>query len=108
MALDYKLIGERLRKARLARHLTQENVCDKMNITMSYLSRLETGYSHINLDRLAEICSVLGVTEGEVLNGVKTDSRAYLSSDFMRLLDECPVHKQRIIYKIAKIILEDA
>ena len=45
MAVDYDLIGERLKKARLAKGLTQENLAESLNISIAYLSRIETRYN---------------------------------------------------------------
>ena len=55
MAIDYKIIGERLKKARLSKKLTQENLAESLNISIAYLSRIETGTTKINLKRLNEI-----------------------------------------------------
>lgn len=47
-----------------------------------------------------------GVTEGEILNGASTSSSNYLFSDFATLLDNCPSEKAKLIYNIAKLIIE--
>lgn len=106
MTIDYSLIGERLKKARLAKKLTQENLAEQMNVSVAFLSRIERGSSHINLTRLAEICSILGVSEGYILTGVTSNSRNYLNDDFKKLLSNCSPQKQKLIYNIAKTIAE--
>ncbi len=106
MAIDYNLIGERLKKARLAKGLTQENLAESLNISIAYLSRIETGTTKINLKRLSEICQLLSVSEAEILSGVSDDSANYLNSDLGNLLKNCSPDKQRLIYKIANIISE--
>lgn len=107
MAIDYDLIGERLKKARLAKGLTQENLAESLNISIAYLSRIETGTTKVNLKRLDEICKLLSVSEAEILSGVSDDSQNYLNNDFNNLLKNCSPDKQRLIYKIATIIAED-
>lgn len=67
MALDYAIIGERLKKARTDKKLTQEKLAEKLDVSIAFLSRIERGSSHINLKRLNEICDILGVTEGYIL-----------------------------------------
>ena len=52
MALDYTIIGERLKKARLAKKMTQEDLAEKLDVSVAFLSRVERGNSHINLKRL--------------------------------------------------------
>lgn len=106
MAVDYNLIGERLKKARLAKGLTQENLAESLNISIAYLSRIETGTTKVNLRRLDEICKILDVSESEILSGVSDDSKNYLNNDLSDLLKNCSPEKQRLIYKIANIISE--
>ena len=104
VALDYTIIGERLRTARLNQKLTQEKLAEKLNVSIAFLSRIERGNSHINLKRLSEICDILGVTEGYILNG---SSHFYLSSEFTNTLNKTSPEKQRLIYKIAKVIVNN-
>ena len=107
MAVDYHLIGERLKKARLAKGLTQENLAESLNISIAYLSRIETGTTKVNLKRLSEICKLLDISESEILSGVSDDSKNYLTNDLSTILQNCSPEKQRLIYKIANIISEN-
>lgn len=106
MAIDYNIIGKRLKKARLAKGLTQDNLAESLNISIAYLSRIETGTTKVNLRRLSEICNLLDVSESEILSGVSDDSQSYLNDELSSLLKECSPDKQRLIYKIANIISE--
>lgn len=106
MALDYNVIGERLKQARLNKKLTQEKLAEKLDVSVAFLSRIERGSSLINLKRLNEICSILDITEGEILNVVSKDSNSYLNKDFSDLLKDCPPEKISLIYKIAKVIVD--
>lgn len=108
MALDYKIIGERIRKARVESNLTQENLAEKLDVSVAFVSRIECGTTHINLTRLSEICSILGIDEGLILNGVSTGSKNYLSDEFNALLSSCPKDTQKLIYDIAKVIVRDS
>ncbi len=105
MGLDYKLIGERLKKARLDKKMTQEFVAEKLNVSVAFLSRLESGKTRINLVRLNQICSITGVSEGKILNGLSEKSPSYLVEEFNSLLVDCPANKRKQIYEIAKIII---
>ena len=107
MALDYTIIGERLKKARTDKKLTQEKLAEKLDVSIAFLSRIERGNSHISLKRLSQICDILGVTEGFILNGASTESNNYLSNDLSLLLQNCSPEKQKLIYKISRVIVED-
>ena len=107
MALDYNIIGERLKKARTEKGLTQEKLSEKLDVSIAFLSRIERGSSHISLKWLSQVCDILGITEGSILNGSSNNSETYLSSEFEQLLKNVSPEKQKLIYKIAKVISEE-
>lgn len=104
MAIDYSIIGQRIKKARKEKNLTQEQLAEKIDVSIAFLSRIERGSSQINLKRLSQICEILGTTEGEILNGVSNHSSKYLDTEFSNLLKDCFPDKQRLIYDLAKVI----
>ena len=106
MALDYKLIGERLRKARNQKGYTQEKLAEMMNVSVAYLSRIETGATHINLKRLNELSNILGVSEALILNGASENSETYLNEEISSILRDCSPEQKELIYHIANIIIE--
>lgn len=105
MALNYIIIGERIQRARLEKKLTQEKLAEKLDVSVTFLSRIETGSSHVNLKRLNQICEILDITEGEILNGSSNASHSYLSEDFSNLSKNCPPDKLELIYNISKVII---
>ena len=106
MALDYKLIGDRLKKARIEKGYTQEKLSEMINVSVAYLSRIETGKTHINLKRLNELCGILEISEAFILNGASNNSSEYLNSELNTLLKDCTPEKKELIYQIVTIISE--
>lgn len=106
MALDYNIIGSRIKQARLAKNYTQEDLAEKIDISVAFLSRVERGNSHINLKRLDQICNLLDVSEAYILNGASNNSQNYLDKEFAELLKKCSPEKQKMIYNVAKTIAE--
>lgn len=107
MALDYNIIGQRIRQARLNKNLTQEDLAEQIDISVAFLSRIERGNSHVNLKRLNQLCGLLDVSEGYILNGVSSKSANYLNKEFADLLRGCSPETQRLIYDVAKVIAEE-
>lgn len=107
MALDYKLIGSRLKQARLSKKLTQESLAEILDVSVAFLSRVECGSLDISLKRLSQICEILGVTEGDILNGTSTTSHNYLNNDLSNLLKNCSPDKLKLVYELAKVIVEN-
>lgn len=106
MAIDYSIIGSRIKQARLAKNMTQEDLADQIDISVAFLSRVERGNSHINLKRLNQICGLLDVSEGYLLNGASSSSENYLDKEFTDLIKSVSPEKQKLIYNVAKTIAE--
>lgn len=105
MEIDYEVIGQRIKKARLEKGLTQERLSEEIDVTTVYISRIERG-SKVNLERLAQIARVLGVTIEYLLTGAATKNENYLDKDLYDILKECTPKKQRLIYNIAQIVCD--
>ncbi len=106
MALDYQLIGKRLKDARNSKKLTLDQLAKKLDVSIPFVSRIEKGNLEISLKRLSQICEILEISEGSILNGTSTTSKNYLNDDFSSLLKNCPADKLNLIYNVAKIISE--
>jgi transcriptional regulator with XRE-family HTH domain len=106
MAVDYNVIGSRLKKARLAKNYTQEDLAEKIDVSVAFLSRVERGSSKINLKRLNQICGLLDVSESYMLTGAANNESNYLDKEFAELLKKCSPEKQRMIYDVVKTIVE--
>lgn len=104
MAIDYTIIGNRIKDARINNHLTQEDLAEKIDVSVAFLSRIERGKTQINLKRLSQICNILNVTEGYILNGTSDCDTNYLNQEFSDILNSCTPEKIKTIYDIAKII----
>lgn len=107
MSLNYSIIGVRLKQARIDKKITQQDLAEKLGVSVPYVSRIERGSTNINLKRLSEICALLEISEGEILSGASSESSSYLNTAFSDLLKNCPAEKIDLIYKIAKVIAED-
>ena len=59
MNVDYKLIGERIKRARKMRGFTQETVAEKLDVSIGYISQVERGITKISLDFLGAMSLVL-------------------------------------------------
>ena len=106
VAIDYGVIGSRIKQARLAKNMTQEDLADKIDISVAFLSRVERGNSHINLKRLNQLCGLLDVSESYLLNGASSSSENYLDKEFTDLIKSVSPEKQKLIYNVAKAIVE--
>jgi XRE family aerobic/anaerobic benzoate catabolism transcriptional regulator len=62
-------VGHRVRGLREARGLTQRALADRSGVSPRYLAQLEAGDANISVERLADVCRVLGATPAGILDG---------------------------------------
>lgn len=105
MALDYVIIGERLKNIRIQNNLTQEKLAEKLDMSVAFLSKIERGKTQISLRRLNQICELLEISEGAILNGASTAPNIYLNEQFNALFKDCPPEKLKLIYNISKLLI---
>ena len=65
--------GCRLRRARRERGFTQEQLAEKLNISMDHLGKLELGRRGASLDLLIDISNALHVTLDYLIKGNEQD-----------------------------------
>lgn len=60
--VNYQDLGLRVRDARKAKHLTQEQLAEKVGISSSFMGHIERGTRIASIDTLVSICNVLSVS----------------------------------------------
>ena len=107
MVIDYKIIGKRIKAERAKHKFTQEEMAEKLNTSVAFYSRIETGRTHINLSRIIEIADILNVSAGYFLTGIEQNSDDYLYKDFRMILEKCTPKQQKFIYRMAEVVSEE-
>jgi transcriptional regulator with XRE-family HTH domain len=64
----YEKAGENIKFLRKSRHMTQEDLAEKANLTPSYLSFLESGSKKGSLDAYIRLAQALGVPLKELFD----------------------------------------
>jgi transcriptional regulator with XRE-family HTH domain len=65
-----KLIGERVRKLRIDKQLTLENLAFKADMDYTQLSRIELGKINTSLFQIHKIANALGINSSEILTAL--------------------------------------
>ncbi len=65
-------IGEKIKSLRKASDLTQAELADRAQLTRGFISQIENDQSSINLEYLADILEVLGVTLAEFFSDAQS------------------------------------
>ncbi len=70
-------LGEKLYALRREKHLSQEEVAEKLNVTRQTVSKWETNQSTPDFDKIAPLCALYGISADELLTGVKKEEDVY-------------------------------
>ena len=80
MTIDYKLIGARIQKRRKEKKLTQEQLAERLSVSVGYVSQIERGLTKANLEMLARICTELDCELTYLIDGVVKTRDSYLDA----------------------------
>lgn len=106
MNIDYKIIGKRIKQARMNKHKTQEDLAEYLEVSNSYVSRIERGTTKISLELLVKVCNHLDIEPSYVLTGSVSSSNDYLRNDIVNMLKDCSSEKIKLIVEVIKPIIE--
>lgn len=100
--MDYYKIGQRIRKIRKAHGLTQEELAEKIDISTTHMSHIETGNTKLSLPVFLEIAAALEVRTDDLLgdNAVMLGSAAL--EEIAAVLERCTASEANIIVDIVK------
>ena len=106
MELDYKAIGKRIKIARIKADLTQEMLAEKIELSPTHLSNIETGTTRVSLTTIVSIANGLGITVDDILYDNVIKARVQIENDIAEILDDCDEYEIRMIKDMAAALKE--
>lgn len=97
MELDYKAIGKRIKIARIQKDMTQEKLCERVDLSTSHMSNIETGTTKVSLTTIVNIANALSVTLDDLLCDSLTMATVQFERDISILLNGCTPSELRVI-----------
>lgn len=104
MVIDYVKLGQRIKKIRKQKKLTQEKLAEHLDVSTVYISQMENGRTRLNLEMLVRVANLLDTDPGYFLNGTAYSSPEYLTSDLASLLQNCTPAQRQLILDVAQRI----
>lgn len=65
-----RAFGERVRRARQERNLSQEALAERCDLHWTYIGQVERGQRNLSLHNIIKIADGLGVDAGELVRGL--------------------------------------
>lgn len=100
--LNYFQIGQRIRKFRKAAGLSQEELAEKIDISTTHMSHIETGNTKLSLPVLTEIALILDVRADDLIFEAPRSGRVSATEDILRTLDQCSEVQLRIMADVIR------
>lgn len=100
--MDYYAIGQRVRRFRKALGLSQETLAEKINISTTHMSHIETGNTKLSLPVLVALANVLEVRTDDLLYDASPSSRTSSINGIMQILDSCTKQQLQIIEDVLR------
>lgn len=99
-----KCIGKRIKELRKLRHLSQEQLAEKIDINQNALSYIETGENFFSAETLEKLISALDVEPSELFEVNHLQKDEQLLDEIVQMLRQNP-NRIKDIYKITKSLV---
>ena len=106
MNVDYKMIGERIQRARKSRNMTQDVLAERLDVSVGYVSQVERGITKISLDLLGAISSALDYDIAYFVSESAINHSEYMESEISSELKKMDGRKKKLIIDIIKKVNE--
>lgn len=97
-----KLLGEKIRKLRKEKGLTQEQLAELVGVEPRHISRVEGGYSSPSVERLAVMADVLEVPIKELFNFMQLSDSEIRLRELETSIKGMSEEYQKIVFKIVR------
>ncbi len=106
MSVNYKAIGSRIKNKRKETGITQENLAEKLNVTVGYVSQIERGITKVSLGTLANISEVLDCDLAYFVSGISPSNKIYMQNEFTEKFNALDTTQKRYILEFMDIMLK--
>ncbi len=101
MILNYKIIGKRIQEIRLGKCLSQERLAEMCNLSVSYISCIESAKREASLEVLVRLGNNLDVTVDTFLKGYQKHDLISYKTELTSLIKDCSCYERQVICDIA-------
>ena len=103
--MNAKAVGARIKAARVAAHMTQETLAEKIGVSVTHMSVMERGVKMPRLSTFVTLANVLGVSADALLLDVVDNAMLGTASELSGMIAGLPPKEQRRILKTVEVLL---
>ena len=105
--MDLKAVGQRIKAAREAKGLTQEDLAALVELSPTHISVIERGVKAAKLDTFVSIANALEVSADSLLVDVVVHSITGVTNEISALIEQLPKREQTKMIKVIEVLLEE-
>ena len=102
--MEYKLLGQRIRAARIAAGVSQEQLAEAVGLTSQHISHTEVASTKISLPSLVKIANALHTSVDKLLSDNLYDSKAHLTDDVQAVFSDCDPDEVYVMLEAADAV----
>lgn len=102
--MDYYEIGQKIRKYRKAHGFSQEELAERVNISTTHMSHIETGNTKLSLSVLVSLSEALEVDTDKLLFSTKRANKSAYTEEILNLLEDCTPQQLAIIIDVLRAV----
>ena len=100
--MDYYKIGQNIRKIRKAHGLSQEELAEKVNISTTHMSHIETGNTKLSLSVFVDIATALEVRTDDLLDNPTASTTSSSLDTIAAVLERCNAQEAKVLADVVK------
>lgn len=104
--MDLKAVGQRIKAAREAKNLTQEELAALVNLSTTHVSVIERGLKVTKLDTFVAIANALDVSADALLIDVVTHPVTGVTNELSDMIGKLPKDEQKRILNAVRALVD--
>ena len=104
--MDLKAVGQRIKAAREAKNLTQEELAALVNLSTTHVSVIERGLKVTKLDTFVAIANALDVSADALLIDVVTHYVTGVTNELSDMIEKLPKDEQKRILNAVRALVD--
>lgn len=100
MAIDFKLIGNRIKEKRKQIGKTQNDLAADLYVSSGYISQIERGITKVNLETLSEIADILECDIADFVSMSNIHSSDSLKDNLSNLYNKLSIEERQLLLEL--------
>lgn len=105
MLIDTQVLAERVKKLRHQRNLTQEQLAERTELSVVYISNVECAKRVPSLDTMLSLCRVLECTPDELLDGFYPEKREPTPQQIKALFERSTANERQFMLRVCSAFM---